>query len=140
MVNKKVLKKSLKQTLDWFLINIPIILWILLLVSLIKNYVSMSFLTNIKSDFLAGLVANILGSLFAGNPINSYIIAGEFGVLSDSMIVVWAFLISWVTVWFVQIPAESYYFGKKYAFLRNILAFVFSLLWAYAIFLLYNIF
>ena len=113
MVNKKVLKKSLKQTLIWFVINIPIILWILLLVALIKNYVSMSFLSTIKSDFLAWIIANIFGSLFAGNPINSYIIAWEFGVLSESIIVVWAFLISWVTVWFVQIPAESYYFGKK---------------------------
>ena len=140
MLSIKPLKKSFKQTIDWFKINIPIILWILLLVALIKNYVSMSFLTNIKSDFLAWIVANIFGSLFAWNPINSYIIAGEFWVLSDTMIVVWAFLISWVTVGFVQIPAESYYFGKKYAFLRNILAFVFSLLWAYAIFLLYNIF
>jgi hypothetical protein len=60
--------------------------------------------------------------------------------LSDSIVIVWAFLISWVTVGFVQIPAESYYFGKKYAFLRNLLAFVFSLAWAYAIYLLYNIF
>lgn len=139
-MNKKTLKKSFKQTVTWFVINIPIILWILLLVALIKNYVSMSFLSTIKSDFLAWIVANILGSLFAGNPINSYIIAWEFGGLADNIIIVWAFLISWVTVGFIQIPAESYYFGKKYAFLRNILAFVFSLLWAYAIFLLYNIF
>lgn len=136
----KILKKSFKQTIDWFLINIPIIIWILLLVALIKNYISMSFLTNIKSDFLAWILANILGSLFAGNPINSYVIVGGFGWLADNIIIVWAFLISWVTVGFIQVPAESYYFGKKYAFLRNILAFIFSLLWAYTIYLLYNIF
>ena len=124
----------------WFWINLPIILWILLLIALLKNYISMSFLSTIDNKFLAWIVADIFGSISAWNPINSYIIAGEFGVLSDSLIIVWVFLISWVTVGFVQIPAESYFFGKKYAFLRNIIAFIFSLLWAYAISLLYMIF
>ena len=136
----KVLKKSLKQTIDWFKMNVPIILWVLLLIALIKNYVSVSFLISIKNDFLAWFMASVFGSLFAWNPINSYIIAGEFGFFPDTIIIVWAFLISWVTVGFVQIPAESYFFGKKYAFLRNVLAFVFSLLWAYIIYLLYNMF
>lgn len=123
-----------------FWINLPIILGILLLIALIKNYVSMSFLYTIENKFLLWVFVDILWGLFAGNPINSYIIASEFWPIADNIIIIWTFLISWVTVGIVQIPAESYYFGKKYTIIRNILAFIFSLIWAYTIALLYTIF
>ena len=137
---KKKILKSLKQTIMWLWINLPIIVGILLLISIIKYFVPMDFLSNIDNQFLGWFVSAIFGSISAGNPINSYIIAWEFGWISANIIVISAFLISWVTVWLIQIPAESYFFGKKYAILRNILAFIFSLIWAYSIYLLYIIF
>jgi hypothetical protein len=89
---------------------------------------------------LSVFLSSVFGGVSAGNPINSYLIAWEFGNISDNILIISAFLISWVTVGFIQIPAESYFFWKKFAILRNVLAFIFSILWAYVIFLLYKLF
>jgi len=40
-----------------------------------------------------------------------------------ALIAVLAFLLSWVTVGFVQLPAEASLLGKKFALLRNAVAF-----------------
>jgi len=137
---KQKIIKSLKQTLIGLWINLPIVFWILIFVVLLKHYVSIDLLSKIQNNFLSIFLFSIFGGISAGNPVNSYLIAWEFGNISDNIIVISAFLISWVTVWFVQIPAESYFFWKKFAIFRNILAFMFSLLWAYIIFLLYKLF
>jgi hypothetical protein len=137
---KQKIIKSLKQTLIGLWINLPIVFWILIFVVLLKHYVSIDLLSKIQNNFLSIFLFSIFGGISAGNPVNSYLIAWEFGNISDNIIVISAFLISWVTVWFVQIPAESYFFWKKFAIFRNILAFIFSLLWAYIIFLLYKLF
>jgi hypothetical protein len=44
------------------------------------------------------------------------------------MYAVTAFMIAWVTVGVIQMPAEITYFGIKKTLLRNSLAFVFSVL------------
>jgi hypothetical protein len=137
---KQKIIKSLKQTLIGLWINLPIVFWILIFVVLLKHYVSIDLLSKIQNNFLSIFLFSIFGGISAGNPVNSYLIAWEFGNISDNIIVISAFLISWVTVWFVQIPAESYFFWKKFTIFRNILAFIFSLLWAYIIFLLYKLF
>jgi hypothetical protein len=46
-------------------------------------------------------------------------------------------LISWVTVGIIQIPAESYFFGKKFTITRNIISFVFAILGAYLVKIFY---
>jgi len=40
------------------------------------------------------------------------------------MTAITAFIISWVTVGIVQLPAESLMLGKKFAFTRNIVSFI----------------
>jgi uncharacterized membrane protein YraQ (UPF0718 family) len=44
-----------------------------------------------------------------------------------SLIAVTAFLVAWVTVGFIQLPAESYLLGKRFAFLRNLTAFILAI-------------
>jgi len=44
------------------------------------------------------------------------------------LIAVTAFLVSWVTVGLIQFPAESTILGKKFAILRNISAFILSII------------
>jgi len=41
-----------------------------------------------------------------------------------NMTAITAFIISWVTVGIVQLPAESLMLGKKFAFTRNIVSFI----------------
>jgi hypothetical protein len=133
-------QKILKQTFSWFKELIPMLMWILLLISILKelwlfNYLS-SYLSN---NFLSIIIADIFGSISAWNTINSYIIADTFWDINENILIISVFLISWVTVWFIQIPAEIYFFGKKFTFIRNLISFIFAIIWAYIIYLLMNI-
>ena len=67
------------------------------------------------------------GSILAGNPINSYVIGGELLEHGVSLFAVTAFIIAWVTVGLVQLPAEMSALGKKFALIRNVLSFVLSI-------------
>jgi hypothetical protein len=58
----------------------------------------------------------------------SYIIGGELLKQGISLIAVTAFIVAWVTVGFIQLPAESMILGKKFAFVRNILSFIFAII------------
>lgn len=134
------IKQTFKQTLIWFKNLIPILFWILLIISMIKELWIFNYLSNhLSNNFLSVIVADIFGSISAWNSINSYIIADSIWKLEDYMLVITVFLIAWVTVWFIQIPAEIYFFGKKFTIIRNIISFVFSIIWAYIIYFLMNI-
>ena len=56
------------------------------------------------------------------------IIGGELLAQGVSLVAVTAFLIAWVTVGVVQLPAESILLGRRFALLRNIISFVFSVI------------
>ncbi|MCD6245708.1 hypothetical protein J7J58_02315, partial [candidate division WOR-3 bacterium] len=73
------IKKSSVKALKSILFAAPIITGVIILIGLFnalfpKRYLTMVFRHNIFTDPLIGA---ILGSVFAGNPINSYIIGGE---------------------------------------------------------------
>jgi len=51
--------------------------------------------------------------------LTSYIIGGELLKNGVSLVAVLAFIVSWVTVGTVQLPAESLMLGRKFALLRN---------------------
>jgi len=84
-------------------------------------------------------IGSIIGSISAGTPIISYILGGEMLKQGISLIAVTAFLVAWVTVGFIQIPAESIILGKRFAILRNISAFVLSIIVAFATVLILNL-
>lgn len=133
-------KKNFKQTMAWLMQNFPIIVGILLLISILKNSWVFNFLFDLDDSFLNILISNWIWSLAAWNPINSYILAWEIWDFENKIILISVFLISWVTVWFLQIPWEIYFLWKKFSILRNILSFIFSIIWWYLIFYFYNFF
>jgi len=134
------IQKKFKQTIAWLLQNFPIIVGILLLVSILKNSWVFNFLFDLNDSFLNVLISSWIWGLAAWNPINSYIIAWEIWDFESKIILISGFLISWVTVWFLQIPWEIYFLWKKFSILRNILSFIFSIIWWYLIFYFYNLF
>ncbi|GAH89897.1 unnamed protein product [marine sediment metagenome] len=69
-----------------------------------------------------------MGSVLAGNPLTSYVLGGELLKQGMSLVAVTSFLVAWVTVGLVQLPAEAIMLGKKFAILRNIFSFAFSML------------
>ena len=107
----------------------PMILGTILLVSLINSIIPKSFYTKIfKKSIIDPIMGAIIGSISAGNPVTSYILGGELLKQGISLLAVTAFIVAWVTVGLIQLPAESAILGKRFAILRNITAFVFAII------------
>jgi len=106
--------------------TLPMILGTVLLVSLISSLIPASFYTKLfsKNLILDSFIGGVIGSISIGHPITSYIFGGEMLKQGVSLIAVTAFLVAWITVGIIQLPAESAILGKKFAFLRNFTAFI----------------
>ena len=126
MTIKSATVKSAKSLWKAF----PLILGTILLVSLISTIIPKSFYANVfsKNIVLDSIIGSLIGSVSAGNPITSYIFGGELLEQGISLIAVTAFLVAWVTVGVVQFPAELAILGKRFAFLRNITAFILAII------------
>lgn len=120
------MKNASVKTLNSFKQSLPVILGVLFLLSLIMSIIPDTLYVKIFSgnkliDLLLGAV---LGSVSGGSPMTSYILAGEFLDQGVSVLAATAFMLAWVTVGLIQLPAESLMLGKKFAIVRNILSFV----------------
>ena len=109
--------------------SIPVLAGVVLLVGLANTLVPKSIYTKIfsKNFLLDSVIGSGLGSVLAGNPITSYVLGGEFLKEGISLVAVTSFLVAWVTVGLVQLPAESFLLGKRFAILRNAISFIFSI-------------
>ncbi len=128
-LNKKRWKKSFVLAGNMLKRMIPTIFGIMLLISLVNAIVPQDFYGQLfqGSYLIDPLVGASVGSIFAGNPVFSYIIGGELLEQGVGLIAVTAFIVAWVTVGVVQLPAESIMLGKKFAIIRNLVNFVFSI-------------
>jgi len=117
---KKVFLKSLKSLLN----ALPMMFSIVFLIGLMKSFVSFESISHLftENKFVDTAIGSLLGSFLAGNSINSYIIGKEMVVGGISLFAVTAFIISWVTVGFVQIPVEKDLLGSRFAYTRNLLS------------------
>lgn len=136
-IYKKAATKSLKNILG----SLPIMFSILLLVNLIslfgKDYYSKLFNGNLFLDPFTGALA---GSLSFGIPVTSYIVGGELLKSGVSLVAVTAFILTWTTVGLLMLPLESKFLGKKFALIRNLTNFVFSVIIALLTVVTLNIF
>ena len=109
---------------------IPVLAGVILLVGLASTLIHKSFYLALfsKNIFLDSVIGSGLGSVLAGNPITSYVLGGELLAQGVSLVAVTAFLVAWVTVGLVQLPAESILLGKRFALIRNALSFVFCII------------
>lgn len=103
---------------------------IILLIGLMKSFISFESITGIftQNKFIDTAIGAFLGSILAGNSINSYIIGNELIISGVSLFAVTAFLIAWVTVGFVQIPMEREMLGTKFTITRNIFSIIYAIL------------
>ncbi len=121
-------KQAVKKSASAMKIAIPMITGILILVSIFNVLVpKSSYHLLFRGGVFDPLIGAALGSVIAGNPVSSYIISGDLLRQGISLIAVTAFLVSWVTVGIFQLPIEIEFLGKKFALVRNISAFVLSL-------------
>ena len=120
--------QSLGKTLKTFINIVPIVLGMLLLTSLVINIFPAVISREIfgRHDFLDALLGASVGSIAVGNPLASYVLGGELLTAGVSMLAVTALIVSWVTVGFVQLPAEALLLGRRFAVYRNLWCFVFA--------------
>jgi len=128
-INKGAVIHAARTAARQFINLLPILIGVVLLIGLFNAFVSEELLTSIFSGNVAmdTLWGACFGSIFAGNPINSYVIGGELLKYGISLFAVTAFIVTWVTVGLVQLPAEIAAFGKRFALLRNGLSFLLAI-------------
>ena len=134
-MNLERIKKAFFKTIFGFKQMMPMIIGVITLVSLSVALIPDWFYKIIFTDnkILDPLVASGLGSISAGNPIMSYVIGGELLAQGVGVIAITAFMLTWVTVGVVQLPAESIMLGKKFAITRNIISFVMAIIASFLI-------
>jgi predicted Fe-Mo cluster-binding NifX family protein len=129
MMSKDVFLHAVRSAARQFVTLLPVMIGVVLLIGLFDAFISRELLASIFSGNVAldTLWGACFGSIFAGNPINSYVIGGELLKYGVSLFAVTAFIVTWVTVGLVQLPAEIAAFGKRFALLRNGLSFLLAI-------------
>lgn len=77
------------------------------------------------------LIGAVVGSVVAGHPLTSYVLGGELQAAGLGLATVAAFLVSWVTVGVIQLPAEIASLGRRFALYRSAFCFLSSIAIAY---------
>ncbi|OQA52145.1 MAG: hypothetical protein BWY43_00633 [candidate division WS2 bacterium ADurb.Bin280] len=123
---KKSLLNSLKKSAISLYSTLPLLLATVLLIALVFTLVPPDLYSPIleSGGFVGAFSAGLIGSLLAGSPIISYIVAGELIKNGVSLFIATVFIVAWVTVGVVQIPAEAMILGKRFALVRNVTAFL----------------
>jgi uncharacterized membrane protein YraQ (UPF0718 family) len=123
------IKKAANGLLNNMKMSLPILTGILLLIGLINAVIPGELLTKVFTGrkWLDPIIGALIGGVAAGNPLTSYIIGGELLKNGIGLTAVLAFILSWVTVGTVQLPAESLMLGKNFALARNGISFVMAI-------------
>lgn len=121
-----IIRQSAKKTLNALRRSMSILIGVILLIAFFINAIPRDLYHRAFTDnnIMNAFIGATIGSISAGNPINSYVIGGELLQQDISLFAVTAFVLSWVTVGIIQLPAESMMLGKKFALYRNSLSFI----------------
>jgi len=137
MTNLKAQNQAFFKTTQAFKKSLPILMGVLMLLALADALIPKQSYRLIFSGkwFFDPLIGAALGSVSGGNPLTSYIIGGELRHEGISMMAIIAFIVSWVTVGIIQLPAEAIMLGKRFAIVRNAVSFCMSIVIAIVTFL-----
>jgi len=130
MLNIQKIKTAAVKTSNSLKQALPVLLGMILLIGLMTVFIPKNFYNRVftNNTILDPLIGAVFGSIVAGNPLTSYIIGGELNAQGVGMIAITAFILSWVTVGLIQLPAESLMLGKKFAVTRNIVSFFMAII------------
>ncbi len=133
-IDRLTLFHALKTSSNQFINLLPMLVGVVLLIGLFNAFASKDLLSYLFSGnrALDTLWGACFGSIFTGNPINSYIIGGELLEYGVGLCAVTALIIAWVTVGLAQLPAEISALGSRFALVRNAISFVLSIAIAFA--------
>jgi len=128
--DKKNIVSCFYKAFKSFGTSFPILLGVILLLGLFRTFVSTKMLSAVFTGELLRdtIIGSLMGSISTGNPVPSYIIGGELVKENISLVAITSFIVAWVTVGFIQLPAEAAILGKRFAIMRNITGFILSIL------------
>lgn len=128
-IDRRVAANAVQNAFHQIRNLLPVMVSVVFLVGLFNTFISGEFLTSLftGSMWWDSFRGAVVGSVFAGNPINSYIIGGQLLKQGVSLVAVTAFLCSWVSVGLLQLPAEIAALGWRFAVVRNISCFGLSI-------------
>lgn len=128
--DKKNIVSAFFKAFKSFGTSLPIILGVILILGLCRTFVSVQMLSAVFTGELLRdtVIIALIGSIFAGNAVNSYIIGGELVRENISLIAITSFLVAWVTVGIIQFPAEATLLGGRFACVRNMLGYILAIL------------
>ena len=131
-MKKKIKNKTFTHVLKQSALSIyyvsPMILSVLGIAALLITYITTKQMQNLFKGnvLLDSIYGTIAGGIMMGNAMVSYILGSELQAMHISLYAITAFLLSWVSLGYVQIPMEISFFGKKFVIIRNILALIFT--------------
>lgn len=135
MVQASRIAKAGKRTAITFARTIPIVLGVLALASLVTAAIPPQSISRMlpMESVLGPVFGAMVGSVAAGHPVTSYVLAGELMSAGASLATITALVVSWVTVGIVHLPAEAAILGTRFALWRNAISFVLAIAMAYVI-------
>lgn len=109
---------------------LPMLLAIILLLGIFDTYITKETLASlfVSNEIIDTIIGTSLGAVLTGNPMISYILGGELTKAGVSLYAVSAFVLSWVTLGLIQLPAEIEIFGLRFTFYRTLFAFICTIL------------
>ena len=127
-------KKAFSKALMGFISITPMLIAVIGLVGLMQIYLTPDMLAKLFGygpvlDTLSGTLA---GAVSMGQGMISYVVAEGLMEQGVSHYALSAFILSWITLGFVQLPAEASVFGIKFTVYRNILTLISTIIIAYA--------
>ncbi len=124
---------SLRQTGRAFWRLLPVLVGVLLLAALVAQSIPKLMQMGLfdRGPWSDTLTAAGVASVATGQPVVSYILAGELQKAGVELLAVTAFLTAWITVGVVSLPVEAQMLGWRFALWRNFIAFLFSLVIAW---------
>jgi len=141
VIKRSTLKEASFKAIQILKTSLPIMIGILLLINLINIFARDYYLKIFTGNFILDpLIGALAGSVSFGIPITSYIIGGELLKEGISLIAITAFIMTWSTVGMVMLPLEAKFLGKRFAFVRNILNFIFAIIISVLLILTLNLF
>jgi len=140
MKDKKSIKEAFYKAIKGFTSMLPILFAIILLLGIFDTYITNEILISLftSNKFYDTIIGTSMGAVLTGNPMISYILGGELTSAGVSLFAVTAFILSWVSLGIVQLPAEVEIFGLRFTFLRTLLTFIFIVLISFATVLTLN--
>ncbi|MDD9303152.1 MAG: hypothetical protein HUK40_12760 [Desulfobacter sp.] len=109
---------------------LPLVTGVVLILGLFQGFIPEQRLISLFSGtiFKDSFQGACMGSLLAGNPVNSYVIGKSLLNLGVGIAGITALMLAWVNVGLIQMPAEAKALGTGFTLVRNIAEFIMAVL------------